>query len=201
MRWLAVTCLVLALSRVPALRAQQVADPSLRAELLERRRHDQAIRDSFAAELRATGGISPTTGQRMLATDSANTGWLKGIVSAGGWPTRAAVGDDGLEAAFLLVQHADHDPAFQARMLPLLDRAHAVGEVDGGPVALLTDRVAKAQGRPQRYGSQATIRDGRVFIDPIEDSAHVDERRARMGLMPLADYVRILDSVYAKSGP
>lgn len=193
-------CLLLALPGAPALRAQQVADTSLRAELLARMRHDQAIRDSFAAELRATGSISATTGQRMLAIDSANTTWLKGVVSVRGWPTRAAVGDEALTAAFLLVQHADHDPAFQARMLPLLERAHAAGEIDGGPVALLTDRVAKAQGRPQRYGSQATIRDGRVIIDPIEDSARVDERRARMGLPPLADYVRVLDSVYAKPG-
>lgn len=194
-------CLLLALPGAPALRAQQAPDSSLRAELLLRVRHDQAIRDSFAAELRATGSISAATGQRMLAIDSANTTWLKGVVSARGWPTRAAVGKEALDAAFLLVQHADHDPAFQARMLPLLERAYAAGEIDGGPVALLTDRVAKAQGRPQRYGSQATIRDGRVIIDPIEDSAHVDERRARMGLPPLADYVRILDSVYAKSGP
>jgi hypothetical protein len=196
-----VACLLLSLSGAPALRAQQVADSSLRAELLARVRQDQAIRDTFAAELRATGSITPATGQRMLAIDSANTKWLKDIVSARGWPTRAAVGDEALRAAFLLVQHADHDPAFQARMLPLLEQAYAAGEIDGGQVALLTDRVAKAQGRLQRYGSQATIRDGRVIIDPIDDSVHVDERRARMGLPPLADYVRILDSVYATPGP
>lgn len=192
---------VAALLAAASLQAQQPADPAVRVELLSRVARDQAIRDTFAAELKATGTITPATGYRMLAIDSANTSWLEHLVATRGWPTPAQVGEDGVAAAFLLVQHADHAPAFQARMLPLLETAYAIGQVKGDQVALLTDRVAKAQGRPQRYGSQATIKDGKVILDPIEDSAHVDERRARMGLPPLAEYVRVLDSVYAKASP
>lgn len=172
----------------------------LRDSLLQRMAVDQAIRDTFAAQLRSTGTITPAVGKHMQAVDSANTAWLKPLIQRFGWPPVAAVGRDGVQAAFLLVQHADHDPAFQAQALPLLDTAYVQGNIDGQSLAMLTDRVAKAQGRPQRYGTQATIRDGKVTIDPIEDSARVDTRRARMGLPPLAAYKRILDSAYARQG-
>jgi hypothetical protein len=36
-----------------------------------------------------------------------------------------------------------------------------------------------------------------MVLDPIEDSAHVDQRRAALGMPPLREYVRVLDSVYA----
>lgn len=59
-----------------------------------------------------------------------------------------------------------------------------------------TDRVATARGQPQVYGSQANLIDGHVVLEPIADSAEVDARRARVGLPPLAEYVRLLDSLY-----
>ncbi|HEX5004243.1 MAG TPA: DUF6624 domain-containing protein, partial [Gemmatimonadales bacterium] len=105
---------------------------------------------------------------------------------------------DGVAAAALLVQHADADPAFQATVLPMLEAAFRAGTVTGQELAMLTDRVAKAQGRPQRYGTQTTVIDGRVIFDPIEDSGQVDARRAAMGLPPLAEYKRVLDSAYAR---
>ena len=64
-------------------------------------------------------------------------------------------------------------------------------------VAYLTDRVAVQAGRPQRYGSQFKIRDDGIVFDPIEDSATVDERRAALGLPPLAEYARQGDSRFA----
>jgi hypothetical protein len=97
-----------------------------------------------------------------------------------------------------LVQHADQDSAFQARTLPLLEAAYTRGEAEGQHVALLTDRVAVARGAGQVFGTQAEVRSGRVVLKPIDDSAAVDNRRARFGLPPLAEYVRVLDSIYAK---
>ncbi len=66
---------------------------------------------------------------------------------------------------------------------------------------MLTDRVAKAQRRPQVYGTQTTGRAGKMVFDPIEDSLHVDQRRANMGLPSLAEYKRVLDSVFSKPAP
>jgi hypothetical protein len=46
---------------------------------------------------------------------------------------------------------------------------------------------------------------GRMTVQPLEDPAHVDPRRAAMGLLPLADYLRITNGYYANknasSGP
>jgi hypothetical protein len=81
-------------------------------------------------------------------------------------------------------------------MLPALVAAFRRGQAQGQSVALLTDRLAVARGEPQVYGSQASITDGRVIFAPIADSAGVDARRAEMGLPPLSEYRRVLDSVY-----
>ena len=60
--------------------------------------------------------------------------------------------------------------------------------------------MRKAKGRPQVYGTQSTIRDGQAIIDPIEDSAGLDARRAQLGLPPLAVYKRFLDSMLSHAG-
>jgi hypothetical protein len=133
--------------------------------------------------------------------DSMNLIWLKPRLLAAGIPSRQQVGPDGVRAALLLVQHADRDPAFQAAILPFVAAAFQAGEVDGQEYAMLADRVAKSQGRPQVYGTQTTIRDGVVRVDPIGDSAGVDGRRAALGLMPLAQYKAVLDSMYARPKP
>ena len=86
-------------------------------------------------------------------------------------------------------------PRFR-RVLPFLEAAHRRGQAQGQHVALLTDRLARARGEPQIYGTQAALRDGRMTADPIRDSSGVDARRAAMGLQPLAEYLRVLDSVY-----
>jgi|SRR5688572_4860678 len=176
-------------------------DDALKAELLSRVATDQAVRERLVEAMRA--GAEPDTAlfMEMRAIDSSNALWLRDAVARHGWPERDAIGNDGARAAFLLVQHADHDTAFQAAMLPALDAAFRRGQADGGSVALLTDRLAVARGEPQIYGSQTTSRDGRIVFEPIADSAGVDARRAQMGLPPLSDYMRVLDSVYGRKPP
>lgn len=168
----------------------------MKSELLERLAADQAARDRMITAMRAGGPPDSAILADLAAVDSSNTAWLQEMVARFGWPDSAMVGADGASAAFLLVQHADRDTAFQARVLPALTEAHRRGQAQGQHVALLTDRLARARGEPQLYGTQATLRDGRMVIDPIRDSSEVDRRRAAMGLPPLAEYLRVLDSVY-----
>lgn len=176
----------------------QLPDATLRAEILRRVAEDQAVRDSFALQLRTIGTATALVDQRLRAVDSANLAWLRPLLGSSGLPTRGAVGADGVEAVLLLIQHADGDPAFQARVLPLVEAAFHAGDLEGEELAMLTDRVLKAQGRAQRYGTQTTIAAGVVRFDPIEDSSGVDARRARLGLLPLAAYKRLVDSVYGR---
>ena len=86
------------------------------------------------------------------------------------------------------------------RALTLMEPYFQTGEIRDQNYALLYDRVSVYQGRPQRYGTQG----GMLVIDgvkhhgaqPIEDVAHVDERRAAIGLGPLAEYLRLLRQMY-----
>src|SRR5690349_7489401 len=96
------------------------ADLALRQELLDRVKQDQAIRN----ELISKGIKSPDAAllARMQTIDSENTAWMKEIIKQHGWPGPELVGEDGTEAAFLLVQHADHE--FQKQALPLVQKAY-----------------------------------------------------------------------------
>ena len=180
-----------------AARQDAAVDSAFRAELIARVAVDQAGRDTLVQALQRSGTLPESLVLRLQAVDSANTAWLALHVRERGFPTTAQIGADGVKAALLLIQHADASPAFQAEMLPFVEKAHEAGDVEGQEFAMLTDRVLRAQGRPQRYGTQMSMHDGVVRIDPIEDSAGVDARRAALGLTSLSQYKRVLDSVYS----
>jgi len=148
----------------------------LRAELLRRVAVDQEARHVLDSEA-------------MAAADGANLPWLREVITKVGWPGRSLVGEDGAQAAWLLAQHADRDPAFQRRCLDLLTAAVERGEATVVQRAYLTDRVLLHEGKQQEYGTQATARDGRFVPRNLRDPDHVDERRASVGLGPVAEYL------------
>jgi hypothetical protein len=74
----------------------------------------------------------------------------------------------------------------------MMREAVKAGRAKASSLALLEDRVALAEGRPQTYGSQI-MREGNAenyYVRALLDPDHVDERRASVGLGPLADYVK-----------
>lgn len=182
---------------------------SLRKELIAMEKADQAAREEMLAEfgkkgIEITGGkpiTDPTAlmvvaaeSAKLAKVDEANRTRLKAIVKEFGWPGRSLVGEDGAAAAWLLVQHADADRGFQADCLRLMEAAPA-GEVTGKQIAYLTDRVLVGTGKPQRFGTQLG-----VDFKPaaIADEGEVDARRAKLGLPPLADYIKAAKAEYEK---
>jgi uncharacterized protein DUF6624 len=159
-------------------------DTGLRAELLRRVAVDQEARRAVDTEA-------------MAAADEENLPWLKQVVTSVGWPGISLVGEDGAQAAWLLAQHADRDPGFQRRCLDLLTAAVEGGEAAAADQAYLTDRVLLAEGKPQEYGTQAIARDGRFEPRNLRDPEHVDQRRASMGLGPLAEYLAMMAGQHA----
>ncbi len=116
----------------PAAHAQRpFVDAALRAELRAMEAQDQAIRARWIAA--GVGDLAWAA--RTRALDRRQTARLKAIIRRHGWPTAARVGQDGVRAAFLLVQHADHDLAFQRACLPQVQAAAARGELTGQAVA------------------------------------------------------------------
>ena len=178
--------------------------PEIAAELIRMAEADQNARQAVfgGGGLQAldTAALARAAA-RLDSLDRAHTARLKEIIRTHGWPTPARVGREGARAAFLIVQHADRDPAFQEEEnLTYLDSAVAAGDAPGEELALLTDRVRVAKGEPQLYGTQVKLTpDGPVFL-PIEDSLHVDERRAALGMPPLAVYRALLEQTYRQAG-
>ena len=168
----------------------KASQPEVQATLRERVDADQQAREAVFA---GPGAPDEKSIKAMLAVDADNLAWLKQLVAKQGFPTVAQVGRSGVANAFLLVQHADTDPDFQASMLEVLRARVAEDGIRKSEVAMLTDRVLIAQGKPQRYGSQyAQAKDGGLVPKPTEDPAHVDERRDGMELPPMALYECVL---------
>lgn len=159
-----------------------LVDPALRRELLALAAKDQATR-------------AGTDADAVHALDRENTARMKEVVAKYGWPGKKVVGSDGANAAWLLVQHADADAAFQKECLAKMEPLVKSGDVTGKDYAYLFDRVAVGEGRPQRYGTQM---DGDDFA-PIEDPTNVDARRKEMGLSSLDEYRELVKRADAQA--
>lgn len=176
-----------------------VEAPELRRELLAMRDIDQEMRAELTQLLRSSEGQPDMQAFLRLKTrldslDRVHARRVEAIIEKHGWPNPALVGQDGVDASFLIVQHADL--ALQKKALPLVRGAYQRGDIDGQSLALLTDRVHVSEGKPQLYGTQANIQNGEITFDPIQDSTHVDERRAALGLPPLSEYIEQMKALY-----
>lgn len=170
--------------------ALAATEPQLKAELLAMEQKDQAFRNEHIKQ------PTPEIVRQMTELDGRHTDALKAIIAKHGWPTTELVDVEGVQAAFILLQHSP-DNEFQANLLPRLEAAFKAGDgISGQEVALLTDRVLVRSGKPQRYGTQADARDNQIIIKPLEDAARVDELRAEMQLPPLALYIKLLEKAY-----
>jgi len=163
--------------------------PEQRAELARRVEVDQEARRAMMAG----GAIDLELAHRLESIDADNTAWMKTLVARHGWPTLAAAGAEACGNAWLLVQHADRDVAFQEHCLALLEAAVARGEAEKKHLAYLSDRVAMHRGRPQRYGTQFRQVDGKLEPYTLEDPARVDAWRAEAGLGTLDEYRKLFE--------
>ena len=182
-------CRPLAPAQQPLL---QPVDSSLRSELVRLGHEDQASREGFGV---AVARNDTAYVRQLSASDSARTERLREIVRAHGWPGRSLVGNDGAKAAWLILQHSS-SVDFQQALLPTLWAAADQGEMAKADIATLTDRVLVHTARPQRYGTQFSLRDRQWIPDSIEDLAGLESRRAAVGLPSMGEYVKILGRMY-----
>lgn len=161
------------------------------AQLLRMARRDQEARKSWFESM---DRHTVENLKRFIQLDLFNTRRIKQIINQYGWPGQSMVGEKGCEAAWLLIQHADHDPAFQKQCFILWERAVENKDAPASLLAYLTDRIRVNEGKPQVYGTQL-----HANLKPfhIEDETHVDERRMNAGLQPLADYLSHIHTTLA----
>lgn len=176
------------------LRAKEAGyDEPLQAELLEILEFDQRYRKQLADVEKLHGRDSQQLKdlwKTIADADAANLIKVEAILEKHGWVGPETVGARANSALFLVIQHAPLEK--QQTYLPLMREAVKNKKAQGSMLALLEDRVALGEGRKQIYGSQIgqDPKTGSYYVGPLEDPERVDERRARVGLQPLADYVK-----------
>jgi hypothetical protein len=127
-------------------------------------------------------------GSWIQPVDIENQTTLFRILPPEGWFAISRYGADGEEAAYLVVLHSGIDD--WRRFAPVVGRFAAVGEANGSHYALLVDRLAVHENRPQPFGSQLTCVAGVYKPYPIEDPEHLDERRLKLGMPSYAAYLK-----------
>jgi hypothetical protein len=134
-------------------------DKALRQELLALKATDIRVREELARAGELEQGYHP----RMEAVHRENAARLREIIAARGWPGHGIAGEDGAEAAWLIVQHAIGDPGVMRSAIPLLEQAVEHGEAPAWQLHYLLDRVACFEGRPQPYGIEKGVGEDRRF--------------------------------------
>jgi len=174
--------------------ADTPSHPALRAELLAMENVDQA---PFQAKAAST--LKASDWEEINQIRIRHAVRLAEITAQHGWPGVTLVGKDGANAAWLIVQHADHDVAFQRKCLGLMEAAVKTGDASKTDFAYLTDRVLVNEGRRQIYGTQTKRGpDGRYRPSPVEDEKNLDRRRRSVGLMSERKYLRTLQKLADK---
>lgn len=121
------------------------------------------------------------------------------IIERYGWQGMSMVGLDAYRAAFLVVQHADL--TYQKRYFDLIKDAVGRNGARASDFAMLQDSVLTKEGKKQIYGMGLHTNDksGVLELFPIQDEAHVDARRASVGLPPIAEYLGAMGLEYKPS--
>lgn len=157
-----------------------------RAKLIAAARRDREVRADLVKRGELFAGYNP----EMEAVHLENADLLEQAITEIGWPGRAKVGDDGAGAAFMIAQHAISRPALQRRALELVLEAIPEGQANPLDAAYLSDRIASFEGRPQLFGTQFDWdANGQLSPLPIAEPEKIDERRADLGLPPMAETI------------
>lgn len=168
-------------------------DVALQRELLKMSAEDQSAR-GFTNGQRSSS-MTKAMVTALPATDRRLTEELRQIVAKSGWPVISLVGIDASNSAMLILTHtADH--AWQKKLLPELQALAAEDKIDGSGLALVVDKELVAAGKPQLYGTQFKVINGKMAMFLVEDSSHLDERRAKALLPPMGVYKQVMEGIY-----
>lgn len=158
---------------------------------------DQEVRQAFLKDMN-----HPKVQNLITSMDDFHTAKMKEILQQNGWLTISRYGHDTDHQAWLLVQHADQDPFFQAGCLFVLTNLVAKGETDKKNYAYLYDRVAlkfENLGMKQKYGTQVNIGSADIKLLPYEGSiADLNQRRYEAGLNTIEEYLETIKKVYQR---
>lgn len=103
--------------------------------------------------------------------------------------------EESYKTIWIVIDHATLEK--QEQYLPLVYQMATEGYIGVDEYAILYDRVAMGQNRPQRYGSQlvqfGAVDAQKLYVWPIEDGAKVDSLRSAVGMSPFSDYLKDIE--------
>jgi hypothetical protein len=123
---------------------------------------------------------------------------LRHILESIGYPGQQQVGSAGAESFWLLIQHADADALLQQQALDLMKIQVQTHNVPGSHYAFLADRILVNGGNLQLYGTQVRLKSDSSSFEPrpLQDPQRLDQRRAMLGLPPMAEYIDLMNRRY-----
>lgn len=162
-------------------------------DLIKLHMADQELRQELAAKGQGDSALI----RKIIAFDSSSTKRLKELLGSAAWFTKENVGRDGLEAAFIILQHSpDHD--FQKSCLSHIEKQAKNGDLSMQDFAMLLDRTLVSENKQQVYGTQIQLVNDEWVPYPIEDPANVDKRRSEIGLFSMEQYLTLIKQYYKK---
>lgn len=118
--------------------------------------------------------------------DYANLEMVANIMDKCGMPNSPTAA----KAVFMVVQH--NHSIHQKKYIPAFRAAAEQGILSKSSLALMEDRILTHEGKPQLYGTQVrrSSNEEQWQLPEIADPSRVDQRRAKMGLGPLQEYLQ-----------
>ncbi|WP_040279460.1 DUF6624 domain-containing protein [Psychroserpens damuponensis] len=171
---------------------------------------NQALADELSkmAELDQVAAYIPQGKHKELSENSWNTfkdsvfttheKRLQEIFNTHGFTGYDLVGKEGATNFWLMVQHSDHNPEFQTKVLKQMKIEIENNNADPSDYGLLVDRVLLNTGKAQVYGTQVTynMNTGQAYPKPLSDSINVNERRKSIHLEPLEAYLNTMTEMH-----
>ena len=161
----------------------------------ERKNKHSEIRETLEKVLKADQRFrNPYIPAKQNPIDRRNIKIVTQIIDSLGWLGKDEIGNDANLALFLVIQHNDKLSTME-KYLAKMKAAAKINKADKSQVAYLTDRVELINGRKQIYGTQLTFdKNGNAFIDNVIDPGKVNERRKKMGMVAVEEYLKVVDS-------
>ena len=103
--------------------------------------------------------------------------------------------EESYKTIWIVIDHATLEK--QEQYLPLVEQMANASYIGLDEYAILYDRVAMGQNRPQRYGSQivqfGNADNLQLYVWPIEDAEKLDSLRNAVGMSSFYNYLKLIE--------
>ena len=176
---------------IESIEGMRAADQYERFYIIDLMKNDKISKDEKEKQIKIIGDT-------ITRNDIIRTRELKKILAKSDISKIAELSPKTAHSAFLLIIHAEHDNNFQKQNLSKAEKLVKDGILDANSFAILSDKIAIGEMRPQKYGTQLIcIGKNREMVGQ-PNIFNVEKAREEIGLDPLSAYIASNDKLYGK---